>query len=93
MLSQTDFVGCSSLHECVIEAIAEHEHVPMPVAVVIGENLLTSKEGLVCLHKMVLEDIEHAMQCQDRDRVHKLAKTYKVVSEKHPLPPTSQRRH
>jgi hypothetical protein len=61
MLSQTDFVGCSSLHECVIEAIAEHEHVPMPVAVVIGENLLTSKEGIVCLHKMVLEDIESVL--------------------------------
>ena len=28
MLSMTDFIGCSNLYECEVEAIAEHEHVP-----------------------------------------------------------------
>lgn len=93
MLSQTDFIGCSNLYECEVEAIAEHEHVPLPVAVVIGENLLTSQEGILCLHKMVLEDIEHAIECHDSEKALKFAKTYKFVSEKHPLVTTSQSRH
>ncbi len=93
MLSQTDFIGCSSLYECEVEAIAEHEHVPMAVAVVIGENLLTSQEGILCLHKMVIEDIEHAIECQDRDKALRFAETYKFVSQKHPLVPGSPSRH
>ena len=93
MLSQTDLIGCSSLYECEIEAIAEHEHVPMAVAVVIGENLLSTHEGVVCLHKMVIEDIEHALECQDPEKAMKFAKTYKFVSERHPLAPDSQSRH
>lgn len=93
MLSQTDLIGCSSLYECEIEAIAEHEHVPMAVAVVIGENLLSTQEGVVCLHKMVIEDIEHALECHDPEKAMKFAKTYKFVTERHPLAPGSQSRH
>lgn len=93
MLSQTDFIGCSNLYECEVEAIAEHEHVPMPVAVVIGENLLASEEGIVCLHKMVIEDLELAIKCGDRVKARKFAETYKFVSEKHPLATNSQIKH
>ena len=42
MLAVNDFIGCSNLYECEVEAIAVHEHVPLPLAVVIGEVLLTS---------------------------------------------------
>lgn len=93
MLSQTDFIGCSSLYECEIEAIAEHEHVSLAMAVAIGENLLCTQEGVICLHKMVIEDIEHALECNDLDNALKFAQTYKFVSEKHPLLPPSQCRH
>ena len=86
MLSMTDFIGCSNLYECEVEAIAEHEHVPMAVAVVIGENLLCSSEGIVCLHRMVAEDIQHAIECHDFDKALKFVETYKMVESKHPLP-------
>jgi len=85
MLSMTDFIGCSNLYECEVEAIAEHEHVPMAVAVVIGENLLCSLEGVVCLHRMVAEDIQHAIECNDFDKARKFVETYKFVESKHPL--------
>ena len=93
MLSQTDFIGCSSLYECEVEAIAEHENVPMAVAVVIGENLLTTQDGVLCLHKMVIEDIEHAIESHDHDKALRFSETYKFVSERHPLKPGSQSRH
>lgn len=86
MLSMTDFIGCSNLYECEVEAIAEHEHVPMAVAVVIGENLLCSEEGVCCLHRMVAEDIQHALEMHDLDKAVKFAKTYKFVESHHPLP-------
>lgn len=86
MLALNDFIGCSSLYECEVEAIAEHEHVPLPVAVVIGEVLLTSPEGVCKLHQIVAEDIQHAVDEGDLQSALKFAKTYEVVAQRHPLP-------
>lgn len=86
MLAINDFIGCSNLYECEVEAIAEHEHVPLPVAVVIGEVLLTSPEGVCELHRMVAEDIQHAVDIGDLDAAMKYADTYNFVAQKHPLP-------
>lgn len=86
MLAINDFIGCSNLYECEVEAIAEHEHVPLPLAVVIGELLLTSPEGVCELHRMVAEDIQHAVDMGDLPKARKFADTYQVVAVKHPLP-------
>ena len=86
MLAINDFIGCSNLYECEVEAIAEHEHVPLPVAVVIGEVLLTSPEGVCALHRFVAEDIQHAVDKGDLQAALKCAETYTFVAQKHPLP-------
>ena len=86
MLSITDFIGCSNLYECEVEAIAEHENVPLPVAVVIGEYLLQDPRGVCLLHQMIAEDIQHAIDEGDLAKAQKFAETYKVVAQKHPLP-------
>ncbi len=86
MLSMTDFIGCSNLYECEVEAISEHEHVSMAAAVVIGENLLTSDAGVCLLHQMVAEDIQHAVDEHDIVRAREFADTYVVVQKRHPLP-------
>ena len=86
MLAINDFIGCSNLYECEVEAIAEHEHVPIPLAVVIGEVLLTSPEGVCELHRMVADDIQHAVDEGDLKTALKFAETYKFVAERHPLP-------
>lgn len=86
MLSVTDFIGCSNLYECEVEAIAEHEHVPLPVAVVIGEHLLCSEQGICVLHQMVAEDIQHAVDEADLVKAERFAETYRFVEKQHPLP-------
>ena len=86
MLSLTDFIGCSNLYECEVEAIAEHEHVPLPVAVVIGEYLLADERGVCLLHQMVAEDIQQAIDDSDLPKARKFAETYHFVAQKHPLP-------
>lgn len=86
MLSITDFIGCSSLYECEVEAIAEHEHVPLTLAVVIGEHLLANgEEGVCVLHQMVAEDIQHALDEKDLPKAMHFAETYEFVSKNHPL--------
>lgn len=85
MTSMTDVVGCSNLHPCEIEAIAEHEHVPMPVAVMIGENLLHTQEGVCLLHQMVAEDINLALEANDLAKAMKFAQTYRFVESHRPL--------
>ena len=86
MLSLTDFIGCSNLYECEVEAIAEHEHVPLPVAVVIGEYLLADERGVCLLHQMVAEDIQQALDEGDLPKARKFAETYQFFAQKHPLP-------
>lgn len=86
MLAITDFIGCSSLYECEVEAIAVHERVTLSMAVVLGELLLQSPEGICELHRMVAEDIQHAIDEGDLPMALKFAETYKFVAEKHPLP-------
>lgn len=86
MLSITDFIGCSNLYECEVEAIAEHEHVPLSVAVVMGEYLLSDERGVCLLHQMVAEDIQRAVDDGDLAKAKKFAETYKFVAKKHPLP-------
>ena len=86
MLSASDFIGCSNLYPCEVEAIAEHEHVSLPVAVVIGESLLNSEEGICLLHKMVAEDIQYAINANDLEKAFKFSETYKFIELKHPLP-------
>ena len=86
MLAINDFIGCSNLYECEVEAIAEHEHVSLPVAVVIGEVLLASPEGICELHRMVADDIQHAVDEGDLKTALKFAETYVFVADKHPLP-------
>jgi hypothetical protein len=75
MLAINDFIGCSNLYECEVEAIAEHEHVPLPVAVVMGELLLSSPQGVCELHRIVAEDIQHAVDQGDLQSALKFAES------------------
>ena len=61
MLSMNDLLGYSDLDQSEIEAIAEHEHIPLPIAVELGEQLLGSTKGLRKLHLMVIENMQHAI--------------------------------
>ena len=86
MLSITDFIGCSNLYECEVEAIAEHEHIPLSAAVVMGEYLLTDARGVCLLHQMVAEDVQQAIDDGDLIKAKKFAETYAFVAKAHPLP-------
>lgn len=86
MLSIQDVLDYCDLDRGEIEAIAEHEHVPMAIAAEMSECLLCSPEGVFRLHAMIVENMEHALSNGHMEHVQDLARTYEHLQRTHPLP-------
>ena len=86
MLSMQDVLDYCDLERGEIEAIAEHEHVPLAVAAEMSEVLLCSPEGVCKLHTMIIENMERAIESGHYERVQTLAETYQHLQRTHPLP-------
>lgn len=86
MLSMQDVLDYCDLDRGEIEAVAEHEHVPLTIAAELGETLLCSPEGVCTLHGMIIENMEHALKCGQFEHVKDLAETYEHLQRTHPIP-------
>ncbi|MBI2276276.1 MAG: hypothetical protein HYU74_02865 [Dechloromonas sp.] len=86
MLSFQDVIDYCDLERGEIEAIAEHEHIPMTVAAELSEQLLCSPEGVCRLHSMIIENMQHAIETGHYEHVHDLAITYQHLQRTHPIP-------
>lgn len=85
MLCLDDCLDFCELENDEVEAIAEHEHVPVIVAAEIGSELLKSDVGVVKLHTMILEDIEIALAHGRTEHAQELAMTYRHFQSAHPV--------
>ncbi|MGE5946733.1 MAG: hypothetical protein ACM35F_08570 [Betaproteobacteria bacterium] len=86
MLSIQDVLHYCDLDRGEIEAVAEHEHLPMTVAAELGESLLGSPEGVFRLHGMIVENMQHALENGQYEHVQDLVRTYEHLQRTHPLP-------
>jgi hypothetical protein len=86
MLSMQDLFDYCDLDRGEIEAVAEHEHIPLTVAVELGETLLSSPDGVFCLHGMIVENMQNALEAGRFEHVRELADTYQHLQRTHPLP-------
>lgn len=86
MLSMQDMIDYCDLDRGEIEAIAEHEHLPMAVAAELSEALLGSTAGVLRLHMMILDDMERALECGRFGHAEDLARVYEHLQRTHPLP-------
>ena len=86
MLSMQDVLDYCDLDRGEIEAVAEHEHIPLTIAAELGETLLSSPDGVFHLHEMIIEDMQHALDCGRFAHVRELAETYEHLKRTHPLP-------
>lgn len=86
MLSIQDVLDYCDLDRGEIEAIAEHEHIPITVAAEMSEVLLCSPEGVCQLHLMFLDNMRHAFDRGDMSHVQELAEAYEHLQRSHPLP-------
>lgn len=86
MLSIQDVIDYCDLERGEIEAIAEHEHVPVVVAAELSEQLLSTPQGVYRLHTMIIENMEHALEHGEYQHVKDLSETYKHLQRTHPIP-------
>lgn len=86
MLSMQDVLDYCDLERGEIEAIAEHEHIPMTIAAEMSASLLASPDGVCHLHQMIIENMQHALDCGRDSHVLALMQTYEHLQRTHPLP-------
>lgn len=86
MLSFQDVIDYCDLDSGEIEAVAEHEHLPMAVAAEMGEFLLCSPEGVCRLHSMIIDNMQQALDAGHYTHAQELAKTYEHLQRSHPIP-------
>ncbi|PKO39378.1 MAG: hypothetical protein CVU33_05275 [Betaproteobacteria bacterium HGW-Betaproteobacteria-6] len=86
MLSFQDVIDYCDLDEGEIEAIAEHEHIPVTVAAEMSENLLCTPDGVCRLHSMIIENMQRAIEAGRYEHVKDLAQTYEHLQRTHPIP-------
>lgn len=68
MLTLEDCIGLCGLTEEEVEAIAEHEHIPEMAAAELGNYLVSSPNGELCIKAMIRDDIAHARARANCDR-------------------------
>jgi len=83
MLTIEDCIALSELTEEEILAIAEHEHIPRMAAVELGSYLAQTPAGERRIKEMIVEDIAHALEQNDRERVLTLKMCLKHFLEHH----------
>lgn len=68
MLSLEDCIALSDLTEDEVLAIAEHEHIPEIAAAELGNYLIRSPDGELCIKAMIRDDIAAAAAQGDQLR-------------------------
>jgi hypothetical protein len=86
MLSMRDLIDYCDLDQGEIDAVAEHEHIPTTIAAELGEMLLQTPDGVLTLHRMIIENMQRAMDAGHVEHVTELCKVYEHLCRAHPLP-------
>lgn len=86
MLSIQDVIDYCDLDRGEIEAIAEHEHIPVTIAAEMSETLLCTPDGVCRLHSMIIENMQHALDAGHFEHVRDLADVYEHLRRTHPIP-------
>lgn len=68
MLCLEDCIALSELTEEEVLAIAEHQHIPEIAAAELGNYLIRSRDGELCIKAMIKDDIGATACCGNRYR-------------------------
>lgn len=68
VLTYEDCIAMCGLTEEEVHAIAEHEHIPELAAAELGNYLITSPDGELCIKSMIRDDIAAAAARANRER-------------------------
>jgi hypothetical protein len=87
MLTREDCLAFCGLDEDLVEAIAEHDHIPEIVAAELGNYLVRTPEGELRIRRIILDDIDAAVAACDLKRALRLRLALRHFAQDHPLPP------
>lgn len=86
MLTREDCLALCGLDEDVVEAIAEHEHIPEIVAAELGCYLVRSPDGELRIRRIILDDIDAAVAAGNLKRALSLRLVLRHFAKDHPIP-------
>lgn len=86
MLSLRDLLDYCDLENEQIEAIAENQKLPPMFAAQEGDRLLSSPEGILKLHGMMVENMQAAIAAGQREHLARLTETFLNFQRNFPLP-------
>ena len=84
MLTLEDCIGLCGLTQEEVRAIAEHERIPEIAAAEMGNYLVSSPEGELCIKAMMRDDIAHACAIANRERELALKLVLRNFIDQHP---------
>ena len=84
MISLEDLIGFCDLTPDEVQAIAEHEHVAEPVAVVLGSCLLQSDRGCEELRDMLMDNLRTAVRQHNVPHARQVVSTLRHFLHAHP---------
>ena len=84
MITLDDIEDMTSLTREEIDAIAEHEHLPLFSAATMGDYLMHHRKGPQAVQRMICEDIRDALHRGDLDHARTLFVTLRHYMSEHP---------
>jgi len=84
MIRLEDCIELCGLTEEEVLAIAQHEHLPEIVAAELGNYLVSSADGELCIKTMIRDDIAQAASTGDRTRALALKLVLRRFIVEHP---------
>jgi cytochrome c551/c552 len=84
MLTREDCLALCDLDADLVDAIAEHEHIPEIVAAELGCYLCHTPEGELRIRGFVLDDIAAAKAAGDQEKVRRLKLALAAFIRNHP---------
>lgn len=84
MLSLIDCLEFCELDVDEIEAIAEHEHIPVIVAAELGCEMLKTPDGIDGLRCILRDNIDHASDLGQCERAERFTSVYRHFCATHP---------
>jgi hypothetical protein len=84
MLTREDCIALCDLDADLVDAIAEHEHIPEIIAAELGSYLCHTPEGELRIRGFVLDDIAAAKAAGDQEKVRRLKLALAAFIRNHP---------
>lgn len=84
MLTYKDCLEMCDFTKEEIKAIAAHEHISGMAAILLAEELLHEKGGVFKIQRMIMDDIEEALEEHDCSRAVQLKEVLYDFIESHP---------